>query len=337
MVDKPNYPEDYLDNSLYTVFVITWFAISSWCMLNFLLAIIIGAYAEVKDRIQTCKVEDNFLIDSHSFLRNCLMRQLHGWPSAKALESALRKSVLLNVSEAHLQAWFPLWPRASRMSFIRYYKLLGGDVGEAIIERAKPPPVDASVTELENRIALMLGMTKSTPMMRAFMEPLRGRKSTRSVPSLRGPLSARFELPLSPRNRGMPNGAASRSQVAFVSDARTVAVAEAEPQPAFALGLDATPLQDDGRSHDLQQSKALLASLDLSECWPKFAAEGVGLEALIGLADEELTQLGVTKLGLRSMLRQRAVAMRAGRGQELSVGVAYEPHDSTCRLVVLKN
>ena len=136
----------------------------------------------------------------------------------------------------------------------------------------------------------------------------------------------------------MQNGAASRSQVAFVSDASTIEVAEAEPQPqpAFALKLHATPRQDYGRSHDMQQAKALLASLDLSECWPKFAAEGVGLEALIGLADEELTQLGVIKMGLRSMLRQRAVAMRAGRGQEL-LGAAYEPHDSTCRLVVLKN
>ena len=82
---------------------------------------------------------------------------------------------------------------------------------------------------------------------------------------------------------------------------------------------------------DWLQVKALLASLDLSACWPKFEEEGVDLEvrlsypnswqccsshvvggmaqALIGLSDDNLKQLGVVKIGLRSKLKQRAVAI----------------------------
>jgi hypothetical protein len=86
---------------------------------------------------------------------------------------------------------------------------------------------------------------------------------------------------------------------------------------------------------DRLQVKALLASLDLSACWPKFEEEGVDLEvrpsvcrtlsnswqwawlgarrgmaqALIGLSDDNLKQLGVVKIGLRSKLKQRAVAI----------------------------
>lgn len=61
--------------------------------------------------------------------------------------------------------------------------------------------------------------------------------------------------------------------------------------------------------NDPLQVKALLASLDLSACWPKFEEEGVDLEALIGLSDDNLKQLGVVKIGLRSKLKQRAVAI----------------------------
>jgi hypothetical protein len=290
----------------------------------------------VKDSIEACKVEDNFVVDLTSFVTNWFMRQLHGWPSPKALEDALRNSALFNVSEAHLGVWFPSWTRRSRMSFIRYYKQF-----EAIIERAKPPPADANVVEMENRMALMLGITKSTPMMRAVTEglKLKASKSTRSAPSLRGPFSAHFDRPLSTRDSVRQELPSNGSQHELLPEAghqsksahilpctletsvpvhgRDTSGDHAAMQGSAGGGV--SPIQaaqnaeagepGSQRQPGLHLVEALLVSLELGDCWPKFKAEGVNLEALVGLSDDELRQLGVAKMGPRSLLRQRAAAL----------------------------
>lgn len=84
------------------------------------------------------------------------------WPAAEEVQDTLEKSVLLNVSGEHLRAWYPDWSEDSIKMFIKFYKQF-----DAIKEKQRAPQVDSTVTEIENRLALMLGKSASTAYARA--------------------------------------------------------------------------------------------------------------------------------------------------------------------------
>jgi len=84
-----NFPEDWDQSSDLIVFTAAYLIILFLLVQNFLLAIIVEAYMEVRKENEDCEVEGEFLHDSWDSLYIALVRSKLGWPDRRQLARAL--------------------------------------------------------------------------------------------------------------------------------------------------------------------------------------------------------------------------------------------------------
>eukprot|EP00930_Biecheleria_cincta_P025362 TRINITY_DN18068_c1_g1_i1.p1 TRINITY_DN18068_c1_g1~~TRINITY_DN18068_c1_g1_i1.p1 ORF type:complete len:832 (-),score=112.47 TRINITY_DN18068_c1_g1_i1:560-3016(-) len=104
-----------------TIYILLFVFTMYFFVVNFLLAIIVEAYLEVKKEVQVSEVEQGFFTDVKDMLILMYMRARYGFPNATAIErllAAQKGKLTVGVESIALKGW----SRTSRQAFLKYYR-----------------------------------------------------------------------------------------------------------------------------------------------------------------------------------------------------------------------
>ena len=130
-------------------------------VLNFVLAIIVESYMQVRKEIEKNQIEQSFADDLYCLAKSLLNQSRWGWPSAAKLGAKLNVYVVKHtVSYVDLQRTGLFPNHASIVSFLEYYQQFDFLRPEKITKFGrKPRSLEESVgQEVEKRIAVMFGL-----------------------------------------------------------------------------------------------------------------------------------------------------------------------------------
>lgn len=111
---------DYGDNSTsYIIYLLLLFTVQGLFMLNFFLAIVIDAYAAIKQKIVDQITEQNIVVDLVDVIIVSVKQCIHGWPSARRITDGLKRLPSNSVTTAELSSL--AGGGKSSESFVEYY------------------------------------------------------------------------------------------------------------------------------------------------------------------------------------------------------------------------
>jgi len=157
---NPNLVEGWQDQFELTVFSIFLLFAMVLVVLNFLLAIIVESYMQVRKEIEVCLIELSFFEDLFECVHVILRGSWYRWPPAAQIAAHLAKNRVKNsVGFAELDRMGIFPSSESIKSFISYYHGYDFIHPEIVGKYGKRPKAgdDYIVWHLERRVALLLG------------------------------------------------------------------------------------------------------------------------------------------------------------------------------------
>jgi len=161
----PDLLEGWQDQFELTVFSIFLLFAMVLVVLNFLLAIIVESYMQVRKEIEVCLIERSFFEDLFECVHVILRGSWYRWPSAAHIAAHLAKNRVKNsVGFAELDRMGIFPSSESIKSFISYYHGYDFIHPEVVGKYGKRPKTgdDYIVWHLERRVALLLGRAPLT-------------------------------------------------------------------------------------------------------------------------------------------------------------------------------